>query len=123
MKTISKDVRLGGVVVETAKIDLCENEDDLNALGLEKVIGLLNAQLVTNECNAVRASHREKAPRASKKLSQVLNVLPKVTFEDGTTGWDKLNEVAAIEGEAEKKEALDKLLAMPEVISAMSPSD
>ena len=123
MKQITKDVKLGGEVVETAKIDLVENEEDLNTLGMEKVIKLVNQQLVTNKCNESRAAHREKKPRASKRLSEILNILPKVTFGDGTSGWDKLNEISTIEGEAAKKEALDALLTMPEVVAAMTPPE
>ena len=123
MKTISKDVKLGGEVVETLAIELCENEDDLNSLGLEKVIDLVNRQKTTDECNACRSSKREKKPRATKKLSQILNILPMVSFEDGSTGWDKLNAISAIEGEDAKKEALDALLQTPEVIEAMKPPE
>lgn len=123
MKTISKDVKLGGEVVATLSIELVENEEDLNSLGMEKVIDFVNRQKTTDECNASRSEHREKKPRASKKLSQILNILPQVTFEDGSSGWDALNAISSIEGEEAKKEALDKLLATPEVQAAMSPPE
>lgn len=121
MKQITKDVKLLGKIVDTVKIDLVENEGDLNTLGIEKVIDFVNRQKTSDECNAVRASHREKKPRATKRLSQILNILPKVTFEDGSTGWGKLNEISVLETEDEQKEALDALLATPEVVEAMAP--
>ena len=120
MKTIQKEVKLRGQVVDTASIPQCENEGDLDSLGLAKVIDLVNRQTVTDVCNAVRAAHREKKPGSKKRLSQLLNVLPKVKFADGSTGWDKLNECSMLETEKERQAAVEKLLASAEVTAALA---
>ena len=120
MKTIQKDVKLQGQVVDTASIQQCENEQDLDALGLAKVLDLVNRQTVTDVCNAIRAAHREKKPGSKKRLSQLLNILPKVKFADGMSGWDKLNECSMLETEAERQTAVEKLLASPEVTAALA---
>jgi len=120
MKTIEKEVKLRGQVVDVAKVQQCENQEDLDSLGLGWVIDKVNRQTVTDVCNAVRAAHREKKPGSKKRLSQLLNILPKVRFADGSTGWDKLNECSMLETEEERQAAVEKLLASGEVTAALA---
>lgn len=119
MKQIERDVKLKGEVVEVAKIDVFENEEDLDKLGLEKVLDLVNQQHSTNVCNKIRAAHREATPGKGKRYNMAFNVLPTVTFEDGSTGLEKLNECATLSDPSKRKEALDALLLSPDVQKAV----
>lgn len=118
MKTIEKSVRLAKQEVGPASIPVYETEEDLNELGLPKILDLVNRQLCTDLCNAVRASHRESVPGKGKRYNMAFNVLPNVTFPDGMTGLEKLNDCAS-QPEDERKNAMDALLLSPEVQKAV----
>lgn len=123
MKTIEKDVKLKGEVVEKVDIPVLETEEDLQAFLDEKGIGvilkLLNAQRSTNICNDTRAKHRESVPGKGKRYNTAFNVLPTVVFEDGETGLEKLQKCCQLPEENDRKKAMDELLLTAEVQAAV----
>lgn len=122
MKTIEKSVKLKKVEVGPASVPVLETEEDLQAYldkaGLPKVLAIINAQVSTNICNAVRAENRESTPGKGKRYNTAFNVLPEVTFEDGQTGIEKLTACAS-RPENERKAAMDELLMSAEVQAAV----
>jgi len=116
MKTEVAEVKLKGKVVDVVDIPIYENVDELAAaMKEEEILALINRQIRTDLCNKKRGEHRESAPGKTKRYNMAFNVLPSVEFNDGKNGLQKLQEVASIPEEAKRKEALDALLASPEV--------
>lgn len=115
MRTIDKEVKLKGEVVDVVTIDQLENEEDIAGYDLVKLLGLINRQLVTDTCNQARAAHRETAPGKGKRYNMAFNLLPTITFADGETGIDKLNACVTLEDPTKRKAALDALLLSDEV--------
>ena len=113
MKEVTKEVKMRGVVVDTATINICESMDDVTSAFTEaEILALVNSQNTANICNKARAKHREKAAGKGKRYEMAFNCLPGVTFEDGQSGIEKLNAAVASDN---PKAALDTLLASPEV--------
>lgn len=115
MKTQSKDVKLKGEVVETVECPVYETIEELIELDPALLLGLVNRQTATDLANAARAKYREAVPGKGKKYNMAFNLLPTITFSDGSTGLQKLNECATLEDASKRKEALDKLLMSAEV--------
>lgn len=123
MKTIEKSVKLAKEEVGPAQVPVLETEDDLQAyldkVGIAKVLGVINAQVSTNICNALRGEHRESKPGKGKRYNTAFNVLPGVVFEDGETGLDKLQKCCQLPDEDGRKKAMDELLLTKEVQEAV----
>ena len=112
--TVSKKVKMKdkGVVAEIDIIQYESVQEAVEDKDEKYILGLINAQTVTNAMNAERASHRESAPGKKKRHDLAFNLLPKLTI-NGKSGLDLLIEVA---GDAA---ALEKLLLSPEVQAAV----
>jgi len=116
MKTESVEVKLKGKVVDVVDVPIYETVDELAGdIKEEEILQLINRQLRTDLCNKKRGEHRESAPGKTKRYNMAFNVFPSVTFSDGSTGLQKLTEIAQLPEESKRKEALDALLASPEV--------
>lgn len=119
MKIIQKSVKLAKEEVGPADVPVLETEEDLQAYldkaGIAKVLAIINAQVSTNICNALRGEHRESKPGKGKRYNMAFNVLPGVTFPDGETGLEKLTACATLPDEDGRKKAMDELLLSPEV--------
>lgn len=113
--TVSKKVKLKGkgVVAEIAIVQYESIAEAVEAKDEKFILGLINRQTVTDECNAERAKHREAEPGKKKRRDLAFNILPTLTI-DGKSGMDMLIECA---GNAEKLEAL---LTSEEVQAAVS---
>ena len=119
MKTVTKDVKLKGEVVETIDIPQLENEDDVAEWGLDVVISLANRQKVADDANACRGKYREGEPGKNRRFKAGINCLPLVQFDDGSTGIDKLKEIAGLDTPQAREKALVELIDLPEVQTAI----
>lgn len=110
MRTIEKSVKLKKVEVGPANVPVLETQEDLESLELKEILDLINRQRCTDICNAVRASNREGTAGKGKRYNTAFNVLATITFEDGTTGLQRLQECASLEDENSRKTSMDDLL-------------
>ena len=123
MKTVEVEVKMRKdgkqVVVDTANIDVFETMDELTeGFTALEILAFSNAQNRANITNKLRASHREKTAGKGKRYEIAFNIVmdAEFRFKDGQTGQEALNACVA-SGDA--KAAFDKLLALPEVQSAV----
>ena len=111
---VTKKVKLKGVVVEELEIPQYESVAEAQENVEEKLLlALINRQIATDMANAARGKYREGEPGKKKRYELSFNLLPTVTFEDGSSGIDKLVACAG------DKVALDALLNTPEVQAAV----
>lgn len=114
MKTVSKEVKMKGKTVDTVQVPVLETIDELSALDEKILIDLVNRQRCTDMCNAARSAHREAQPGKTKRYECGVNVLFQITFSDGTTGLQKLQEIQGLDFD-KRKAAMDQLIQHPEI--------
>ena len=118
MKTLTKDVKLKGQVVDTIEIEQVDTiEEAIELHGEESCVALINRMYLADRMNKKRGEHRESEPGKQRKTREAYNALAVVTFDDGKTGLEKLQKVSTLATEAERAAGLEKLLNSPEVVA------